>query len=234
MFVRRAFTLIELLVVVAVIAVLVSLLLPAMTAARATARGAVCLANLKQVFTIARAYADDNRGLGPGLGAPYTALPHWALVVQQGAGGAGTSGKDLYSTRSALVCPSVRAAYALPMTRTYAINATGHAGLLGDPDNYDSPAPGRAVQVRVDLVQRPSGAPAFVDAAIVSFPDGAPPPTQCSSVLDFRQAEHVAARVSRFHGAARAGGAGAFQAAMYDGACHGFGDVPDSFATALP
>ena len=77
-------------------------------------------------------------------------------------------------------------------------------------------------------------APAFVDAAVASFPDGAPPPTQCSSVLDFRQPDHVASRVSRFHGAARAGGASVFQAAMYDGACRGFGDVPDSFATALP
>jgi len=235
--VRRAFTLIELLVVIAVIAVLVSMLLPALGAARATARGVVCLTNLKQVFTIARAYADENKGFGPGLGAPYTTLPHWALVVQQGAGVPGTTNKDLYGTRSALVCPTVRAAYGLPMTRTYAINATGHAGLPGDPDNYDAPPTGRSVHVRVDNVQRPAETPAFVDAAIVSFPDGAPPPTQCSSVLDFRQPDHVAKRLSRFHRAvakSNSAALGSCQAAMYDSSCRGFADVPETFAAALP
>lgn len=67
---RRGFTLVEVLVVIAVIGVLISLLLPAVQAARATARRAMCSNNLRQLGIALAEYDADRKAYPAGRGAP--------------------------------------------------------------------------------------------------------------------------------------------------------------------
>jgi prepilin-type N-terminal cleavage/methylation domain-containing protein/prepilin-type processing-associated H-X9-DG protein len=74
---QKNFTLIELLVVIAIIAILASMLLPALNKARMKAKLINCSANLKQIGTAALMYAGDNGDYLPCVQFLYGADIFW-------------------------------------------------------------------------------------------------------------------------------------------------------------
>lgn len=62
----RGFTLIELLVAISIIALLVALVLPALTSAREAARASVCLSSIRQMGLASQMYRDDHDQYLPG------------------------------------------------------------------------------------------------------------------------------------------------------------------------
>lgn len=67
---QRGFTLVELLVVIGIIALMMSMLLPALNRARESANAAKCLSNMRSMLMAAAMYANDNNGhlIQAGLG----------------------------------------------------------------------------------------------------------------------------------------------------------------------
>jgi prepilin-type N-terminal cleavage/methylation domain-containing protein/prepilin-type processing-associated H-X9-DG protein len=59
----RAFTLVELLVVIAIIAIIASLILPALARAKSRAQGSFCLNNTRQLVLAWMVYADEHNGV---------------------------------------------------------------------------------------------------------------------------------------------------------------------------
>jgi prepilin-type N-terminal cleavage/methylation domain-containing protein len=65
----KGFTLVELLVAIAIIAILVALLLPAISAAKNRARRTACLNDLRQISMGVRMYSDDSGDVSPSSGS---------------------------------------------------------------------------------------------------------------------------------------------------------------------
>lgn len=113
--VKGGFTLIELLVVISIIALLISILLPALASARQTARAIACGANHRQIGQVMHIYINNNNGYVMPVdyfpsgwsGTGHQANYGWrmildAIVQNQKLGPAGLPDRD-----SIFVCPSL-------------------------------------------------------------------------------------------------------------------------------
>jgi prepilin-type N-terminal cleavage/methylation domain-containing protein/prepilin-type processing-associated H-X9-DG protein len=80
---RKGFTLIELLVVISIIALLVSILLPALNEARSIARRTVALANLNSMGKAFYGYSTDNKGMSPPAGIPLDPTPAPGVMAER-------------------------------------------------------------------------------------------------------------------------------------------------------
>jgi len=143
--VRRAFTLIELLVVIAIIALLASLLLPALTAAKEKARTIKCQSNFKQILLASTMYIGDFAGYWPPTfyyDSSYNPLANWYSDV--------ILGSYLGASITKFQCPS----------STPAVFSIGYSRAVGPVpiDAADGWYP-----VRDSKITTPTAVPAFMD-----------------------------------------------------------------------
>jgi prepilin-type N-terminal cleavage/methylation domain-containing protein/prepilin-type processing-associated H-X9-DG protein len=127
----RGFTLVELLVVIGIIALLISILLPALNRARESAKNVQCLSNLRQIGLGMHMYMNDNKGVL--MPVQYTNSWYNSFWPTTLVGRKYLSAPLDGSTNSALICPSGTQG----LRRNYwdapgsAFQDLGHAGYPG-------------------------------------------------------------------------------------------------------
>jgi fibronectin-binding autotransporter adhesin len=171
---RRAFTLVELLVVIGIIALLISLLLPALNAARSAAAGIKCASQLRQFSAAVAMYVSDNKGYLPPMYNKGSSsggnLQSPAIMPASGATSFLTPYLDPSAQKSLLfVCPQFDT-YGLQSNSGYSYKynryLSGANNLALSPDGWWYPKPWKTTRV-----SNPSVQVLFVDSSNGMQPD---------------------------------------------------------------
>ena len=133
--ISAAFTLIELLVVIAIIGILAAMLLPALNKARAKAKTALCVSNMKQIG-VAVLYADDNDSYFP-PGYEQSLGSDWHLLIGPYLAKTQTTYTGQGAVSPTFICP----AYTLPdASHTTSLTYTAHRVLFWQNPPFNLPA----------------------------------------------------------------------------------------------
>jgi len=184
---RIGFTLIELLVVIAIIGILAAMLLPALNKARATAKKASCLNNVKQITLACIMYANDNDEQLP-IGITYQSES--PMYVKNADGSQVTNFfQDVIAPQIANIVGNIQQVFKCPSARIVpaALGGPAHVSDLltapyatdfryncyescHDPGPFNTPAAGHAPGRRLSNVANPSAAVLTADVVFPYWP----------------------------------------------------------------